>query len=191
MKKILLTILTIITILSINVLAVDIDIGCPAIDRGSSLGVRTMVNKGNPANADGIITNVEIYACSGYTLTNCEVAIFYVVSGNNLTTRDYEYIGNVVGGSKQTFAVNLDVHTGDYIGIYADNYLERDTSGGDGLWYVSGDKIPCTNQAFDLNSAWVVSLYGYSAAEGWSHKWNTQSITKWNTKEFTKWNGLE
>jgi len=109
MKKTLLIIFTIILILSVNVLAVDIDIGCPAINRTASLAGKTMINKGNPANASGIITNVEIYAVSGYTLTNCEVATFYVVSGNNLTTRDYEYIGDVVGGSKQTFEVNLDV----------------------------------------------------------------------------------
>ena len=190
MKKILLIIFTMILLLSVNVLAVDIDIGCPAIDRTSSLAGKTLVNKGNPANASGTITNVDIFATPGYTLTNCEVAIFYVVSGNNLTTRDYEYIGDVVGGSKQTFAVNLDVQAGDYIGIYANNYLRRDTSGGEGVWYANGDKIPCTNLEFSLGANWIMSLYGYSDV-GWAHKWNTQTISKWNTKEFSKWNGLE
>lgn len=194
MKKIILTILIIITILSINVLAVDIDIGCAAIDRGSSLASKTLVNKGNPANADGTITNVEIYAVSGYTLTNCEVATFYCPDPtfypDKLSTRDYEFIGDVVGGSKQTFAVDLTVYAGDYIGIYASLYLERETSGGEGVWYISGDTIPCTNQAFSFNSTWVVSLYGYSAV-GWAHKWNTATISKWNGQVITKWNGLQ
>jgi hypothetical protein len=30
-----------------------------------------------------------------------------------------------------------------------------------------------------------------SGAVGWSHKWNTATISKWNTTTFSKWNGLE
>ena len=30
-----------------------------------------------------------------------------------------------------------------------------------------------------------------AAGVGWSHKWNTKTISKFNTKEFTKWDGLE
>ena len=191
MKKILLTIFTIILILSVNVLAVDIDIGMPAIDRAFYLaGPRTAVNKGNPANATGIITTVEVWAYAD--MTNCEVATFYEETTNKLTTRDYEAIGTVTSGSKQTFTVSLNVQTGDYLGIfYQSGAIERDTSGGDGVWYDSADKIPCTNYEFSLGTVWVGSLYGYSAAEGWPHKWNTQTISKWNTQEFTKWNGLE
>jgi len=29
------------------------------------------------------------------------------------------------------------------------------------------------------------------AVAGWSHKWNTVTISKWNTTTFSKWNGLE
>jgi len=191
MKKILLAILIIIIILSINVLAVDIDIGCPAIDRASYLaGPRTVINKGNPANATGIITTVEIYAYAN--LTDCEVTTFYEGTANRLTTRDYEAIGTVTSGSKQTFMVSLNVQTGDYLGIfYQSGSIERDTSGGVGLWYIDSDQIPCDTYLFTLGATWVASLYGYSAPVGWPHKWNTQSITKWDTKEFTKWNGLE
>ena len=172
-------------------MAVDIDIGMPAIDRASYLtGPKTAVNKGNPANATGIITTVEIYAYAD--LTNCEVATFFEGAANKLYTRDYESIGTVTSGSKQTFAVSLDVQTGDYLGIfYQTGSIERDLSGGDGVWNTGSDQIPCVNYEFALSTTWIASLYGYSAAEGWPHKWNTQSITKWNTKEFTKWNGLE
>jgi len=190
MKKILLIIFTIILILSINVLAVVINIGMPAIDRGASLGSYTLINIGNPANASGKITSVEIWA-SGY-LENCEVATFFVVSGNNLSTRDYEAIGGVHHGSKQTFPVDLDVEVGDYIGVYyTSGSIERDTSGYDGCWYTNTDQIPCTDFTFSTSSGSAISLYGTGATVGWDHKWNTQTISKWNTKEFTKWNGLE
>jgi len=191
MKKILLIILTIILILSVNVLAVDIDIGMPAINRGSTASTYTWVNIGNPANESGTITSIEMWA-SG-TLTNCEVATFYVVSGNNLSTRDHELIGNVTKGSKQTFSVDLDVQTGDYIGAYYTvGAIERDTAGFDGCWMKTGDNIPCSNLLFTNRADEAISLYGTGAtAVGWDHKWNTQTITKWNTKEFTKWSGLE
>jgi len=192
MKKILLIIFTIILILSVNVLAVDIDIGSPAIDRpyyfGNSI---TLVNKNNPADATGKITTVEIWS---YTdLANVEVATFYVVSGNNLSTHDTEYIGNVTKGAKRTFSVDLDVQTGDYLGIYlvAGDYIEKDSTGYPGVWHKAGDQIPCTNTTYSFQTDSTISLYGTGATVGWPHKWNTQAISKWNTKEFTKWNGLE
>ena len=190
MKKILLIILTIILILSVNVLAVDIDIGMPAINRGSSFGVFTIINSGNPANTAGTITNVEIWALGN--LSNCEVATFYG-SGTTYSTRDYETIGTVTSGSKQTFGVDLDVEIGDFIGIYytAGN-VERDTSGFEGCWSKSGDLIPCANETgWNIISGDAISLYGTGGIAGWPHKWNTQTITKWNAQEFTKWNGLE
>ncbi len=195
MKKILLIIFTIILILSVNVLAVDIDIGCPAINRATSLtGVRTAINKGNPANAAGTITTVEVWAYIDMTLA--EVAIFYRPNPGSypdkFTTRDWEAIGTVYGGAKRTFTVDLDVQVGDYIGIkWQSGAIERDTSGGDGVWYESSDKIPCTNYEFNFGDNWAISLYGYSAVVGWDHKWNTKEISKWNTKEIVKWNGLE
>ena len=176
--------------MSINVLAVDIDIGYPAIDRAGSLaGMRTAIMKGNPANATGSITTVEVYAA--VDMTEVEVATFLVIYDNNLSTRDWEAIGTVTAGSKQTFAVNLDVQAGDYIGIkWQSGSIERYTTGGDGVWYAGSDQIPCTNYGFSLGSSWIASLYGYSVVV-WDHKWNTKTISKWNTKEIIKWNGLE
>lgn len=168
----------------------DIEIGMPAIDRGSygSSG-NTRINMGGPANASGTINKVDIW--SRNDLYNCEVAIFYVVEGNDLSTRDTEYIGFVPGDFKQTFDVDLDVEAGDFIGWFATaGDIDRDTSGFDGIWSVSGDQIPCTEVTFNVFAGDAISLYGYSAV-GWDHKWNTQTISKWNTKEFIKWNGIE
>jgi len=169
MKKILLTIFIIIFILSVNVLAVDIDIGYPAIDRESSLtGVRTAIMTGNPANATGTITTVEVWAAIDMTLA--EVATFYRPNPgsypNKLTTRDWEPIGTVTAGSKQTFTVSLDVQVGDYIGIkWQGGSIKRYITGGDGFWHDSSDQIPCTNHEFSFGVNWIASLYGYSAAE--------------------------
>lgn len=143
--------------------SVPIDIGSAATNRSTYVGPgQTLIFKDNTANESGKITSIEIYAVSGYNLTLCEVATFYVVSGTNFTTRSSASLGTVTAGSKQTFSVNLDVQTGDYIGIYfSAGRLEADNTG-NSYWYASGDKIPCTNTAFSDSGAGVKteSLYG-------------------------------
>ena len=159
MKKILLMIVFTFCIFQMLVLAVDIDIGMPAINRGSTASTYTWVNIGNPANESGTITSIEMWAQS--TLSNCEVATFYIVSGNNLSTRDTEFIGSVTGGSKQAFEISLDVQVGDYIGAYyTAGALERDSSGFAGCWMKTGDNIPCSNLLFTLRDGEAISLYG-------------------------------
>ena len=159
MKKILLTVAIVFCIFQIVIAYSAIDIGSPAVNRGLIFNSGyTDVNKSNPANANGKITSVEIWA--NESLTGAEVATFYVVSGNYLSTRDSEYIGNVTAGSKQTFEVNLDVHAGDYLGIYwTGGKMEVDSSG-EGIWDIIGDQIPCTNYEFDLMTNYQMSLYG-------------------------------
>lgn len=172
MKKILLIGFIIFCIFQIVVLAVDIDIGAFAIDRTNTFtGPFTVVNKVNPANATGKITSVEIWANTD--LANCEVATFFVVSGNNLSTRDYEPVDNgngegvVIAGSKQTFVVDLNVTVGDYIGIYySSGQLERTISGGVGAWYSTNDYIPCEDTEFTgTSSTYTLSIYGTGATE--------------------------
>jgi len=141
----------------------SIDIGIVAIDRPSSRGSATFVNKGNPANQNGRITSVKIYAQS--TLANCEVATFYRPDPenypNNLSTRDTHAIGAVPAGSEQSFEVNLEVQKGDYIGIYTSSgNVDVTTSGGKGIWYWNADDIPCTNQLFGTYANEEMSLYG-------------------------------
>ena len=172
-------------------LAIDIYIGAPAINRGTTYGAYTTINN-NSANESGVINSIEIW--SDTDLSNCEVATFYRDGEvNEFSTRDTEFIGAVEDDAKRTFEVSLDVEAGDYIGMYyTAGYMERDNSGCDGMWAKSGDNIPCTNITFTNYATSAISLYGTGTTEvGWPHKWNTQTISKWNTQEFTKWNGLE
>lgn len=192
MKKLILSILIIALIVWVNVWADVINIGVTPINRGSSFAPLTMVNYGGPANGTGAITEVQIWAKT--TLENCEVAIFYIVSGNNLSTRDSEYIGQVIYGDVRTFPVSLTVQAGDMIGMYfTTGALERDTSGGDGVFYTGGDHIPCTDYTFTSLGGNVLSLSGTGETPpvGWPHEWNTKKISKWNGSEIIKWNGLE
>jgi hypothetical protein len=191
MKKILLVVFLAFLIFQMIVMATAIDIGSAATNRTSELTTSTRVITENPANATGKITSVEIYAVSGYNLTLVEVATFYVVSGNFLSTRDWEYIGNVTAGSKQTFVVDLDVTVGDYIGIYfySGGKIEADALSGT-RWSKAGDNIPCTNIDFGSSTTGTISLYGTGESVAVGIKWNTVTISKWNGQVITKLNGM-
>ena len=136
----------------------EIDIGPPAVNGSYETSGFTTVNKANPANQTGTIVSIEVWAFSSFT--NFEVATFYVESGDNLSTRDTEYIGSVTSGSKQTFEVNLNVQAGDYIGCCGTTGSIERSSAGSNIWYLSGDNIPCTNATFSVQSGYDVSLYG-------------------------------
>ena len=129
----------------------------PTVRSAFTYGSYTIVDKNNPAIANGYITTVQIY--SVIQMTSVAVGIFSA-AGDNLTTRDYVTIG-VVPEGLQKFSVNLQVNTGDYIGIYfAGGRLYRDVSIGAGYWYISGNYISCIGQAFTSASPRAISLYG-------------------------------
>lgn len=187
MKKILLIIALVLVMFQMVVLATAIDIGASAIDRSTYNTAKTSVNVVNPADYTGVITNIEIYANAA--MSNVEVATFYVVSGNNLSTRDNETIGSVPAGYS-AYAVSLNVTVGDYIGIYfSAGSIDRSTD--NTMMLLAGDNIPCTNVTFGAPQAGTISLYGTGATLGWPHKWNTITIGKWDTVTFSKWNGLQ
>ncbi len=189
MKKILLIIAIAFCIFQLVVLAIAINIGSPAINRGSytSSGY-TLVDKAVPADGSGTITSVEIYVAGA--MLNAEVATFYIVSGNNLSTRDNETIGSIAEGYSQ-HEVDLEVEEGDYIGIfYTDGYIDRDNFG-IGNWFFGTDKIPCINQPFGVDTDRTISLRGTGETVGWTGPFNAVTVGKWNNIEITKWNDLE
>ena len=201
MKKILIIITIVLFIFQMVVLATTIEIGLPATDRNSYREFPyTIVNVGVTATGTGTITSVEIYALTGNPLADCKVATFFVVSGNNLSTRDWETVDNgngvgvVLGGSKQTFTVDLDVEAGDYIGLSASaGQLERVVSGEPGVWRYGNEQIPCENLTFTLSADRGFSLYGSGATPAAFAlvKFNNVTVTKWNELEILKWNAKE
>lgn len=146
-----------------------ITIGTTPVNRGTSFGVVTLIELSNPAGDSGTINTVEIWASSN--LSNCEVATFFNVSGNNYSTRDSAALGAVTAGSKQTFSgLSITCQTGDYIGIYyTAGSIERDTSGGSGVMWAAGDQIPCTNKAFSASASNIISLYASGTTGGWTN----------------------
>ncbi|MDD5081773.1 MAG: hypothetical protein PHU08_00225 [Dehalococcoidales bacterium] len=146
----------------------SIDVGAAATDRASSTSISTytLISIENPANATGTIDTVEVFAA--VNVSNGEVAIFYVVSGNNLSTRDTHTIGNFSAGSKVTVSgiSDFNVTSGDYIGIHGTaGSIERDSSGS-GYWRYSGDSIPCTDLTHDVSTDRTQSLYATGTEAG-------------------------
>ena len=147
-----------------------IDIGAAAIDRGSYRGIdmATLVGKENPANDTGEITSAEVWFYSAAGTDDVWLGTFSA-SGDVLTCRDSESVGDVAEGSKQTYSgLSISVETGDYLGIHSKGEfiitIERDLSG-DGYWYYEGECIdPTDSQTFSFSSSKTISLYGESAA---------------------------
>jgi len=137
-----------------------IDIGAVAEDRDFGwASTYTTLNLTNPANDTGEITSVEVWA--DVALTGFIAGTFYHVSGDDYKCRDSEAIGNVVSGSKQTFAgLTINVTTGDFIGEFCDaGSIENDHTGA-GTPYVSGEYIDPNDQATYTDYTATMSLFG-------------------------------
>lgn len=141
----------------------DIDIGSPAIDRAfdTTVGLRTEINNFNPANLDGIIDTVEIWAFA--SMTGVRIGTFEKLDGNIFKCRDSVAIGNVASGAKRTFpGLSIEVKAGDYIGIYASTgNIEKDINLGNNWWFIVGEFIDPGDQAtYSLLTNAHCSLYG-------------------------------
>lgn len=142
-----------------------IDIGPDAIDRGTTNPAGyTDVMLDNPANDTGTITKFELWF---YNNAGGVKAGTFSRDVANFTPRDYETIGNVTSGSKQTFTdLDCDVTAGDYIGIYySSGDLEWDNTGYGGDYYKSGDQFDAGEQTYALQSGDAGSVYGEGATE--------------------------
>jgi len=107
-----------------------IDIGGSALNRDNQLTTyKTYFSEYNPADGDGIIDTINLWFRSGLgTPTGVKVGTYYG-SGTSYTLRDSVNIGTLTEGSKQTITgLNLQVRTGDFIGVfYTGGALTRDT----------------------------------------------------------------
>lgn len=139
-----------------------IDIGAGATDRAASTTIdKTQLDLNNPANDTGILDTVELYFATGSDGANIKIGTFYG-SSTSWTSRDYETIGSVSSGSKQTFTgKSIDVQTGDIIGIYGTGgELELTATGGSGMLYKSGDQFGAGTQTYTSLSGRISSMFG-------------------------------
>jgi len=143
-----------------------VDIGDGAIN-GNGFGDAgdTWINKGNPANAAGVITTVKIWA--DINMTGCKVGIFYLTGTNKLKCRSAATIGSVTAGGERTFSgLSLAVEAGDYIGASASTgRIEASYDSYDGTWEKSGDYcVVDAEGTFTFWTGWKYSLYGEGAS---------------------------
>lgn len=141
-----------------------IDIGGGATDRSSSItfGTNTTIDLNNPANDTGTLDTLEIYIKSGYTGVGVKVGTATGSSGT-FNIHDYESLGTVSGGSKQTYTgLNCDVTSGDYIAVWGDSgEIEAVGTGGSGYYYKAGDQFGAGEvSGYTSGSGRIYSLYG-------------------------------
>lgn len=139
----------------------SIDIGSGATDRTSTIASGyTLLDKNNPANADGKITMFEFWFNTN--ASGVKVGTFYHETENILYSRDFEIIGNVASGSVQSFlGLDCDVKTDDHAALYySGGSLERDTTGGLGFFYLSGDFFDGLEHGFITGAGAFLSIYG-------------------------------
>ena len=149
-----------------------IDVGAGAIDRATTLtgSAYTVIGLDNSANATGTIDTVEVWVETGYTITGFRAGLFFLVSGTTYQCRSSTAsLGDVVGGSKQTFTgLSLSVTTGDYIGYYGNiARVSQDTTGFAGILYVAGEYIDVNDStSYATLADDAISLYGTGTEAG-------------------------
>jgi len=147
-----------------------IDVGIDATLQSSNISNYTFVEEQNPANATGTLDHLEVY-CGAAGTGTADFGSFYVVSGANLSTRDTA-LGLAVGAALNTFDAPGDftafnINIGDYIGVSVAGMGQRyKTSTGTGVWIISGDYVPCTNQAFTYLANWRSAIYATGVEAG-------------------------
>ena len=166
-----------------------IDIGPGATDRTTTnIAGSTHINLENPANDTGTLTSFEIWVNTN--CNNVKIGTFVVNGGDptKYTGRDYETVGSVTSGSKQTFSgLDCTVVTGDYLGVwYEDGAIEYDISGKPGIYYKSGDQFGAGEQTYALHVGDSLSIYG-TGTTGWA---NIAKVMGATATDLAKVNGV-
>jgi len=142
----------------------SITVGAAAIARPVNLTFgNTYVETNNPADGTGTITTFEFWA--QVNLANCKAGTFSDDGSDKYTPRDFETIGAVTSGSKQTFSgLDCDVVSGDVAGAYhsAGNF---EATAGSTAYYKAGDQFAAGQQTYASYGRGEFSLY----ATGWAH----------------------
>ena len=136
-----------------------IDIGYGAANGDTAfISGNANIDLTNPANDMGTLDTFELFYNSD--AAGVKVGTFYG-SSTKWTNRDYESIGNVTSGSKQTFSgKNCDVETNDCIGEgRSSGQIEANTTGGSGRLYYTGDPFGSGEKTYTLQADRWVAMY--------------------------------
>ena len=169
-------------------MAIDVGAGAAKYDINQSVDNYTFVDLTNPANAAGTLDTFEVWALEN--LQGFKIGTFSG-SGTSWNDRDYESIGNVTAGSKQTFSgKNCDVAADDRLGCYwTVGSVSCNTGGGSGVGYVAYEKFGGGANTYTIAANLMLALYstGTEAAVGWTHITKVNGIASAN---IAKVNGI-
>ena len=135
-----------------------IDVGPGAVNASSAFNAGyTDIDKGNPANATGLLNSFEIWHYQDGTGVKMGT---FGGSGTSYSLNDFETLGNVTSGSKQTFTgLICSVTLGDFIGWYAaTGSIETGTELTTPLYEYAGDTFHAGSHTYDPYNN-KVSLY--------------------------------
>jgi len=144
-------------------------VGSPAINRAATQGdySATIVDHNVSSPQKGRVKKVQLWTPAA--ANDVSVATIYIVSGNNLSTRDYLFLGSIPAGYSE-WDVDLEIEVGDWIGVAGNpggdhtGFIDIDAPLGN-AWLHSGRHIPCTNLYFDEYS-WTPSIHGDCQSPG-------------------------
>lgn len=128
--------------------------GSDPISRPSALyGPYTILLQESPAAVAGKITAVRMWTHTD--LSGCKVGTFYLVSGTTYKCRDTETIGTVPEGPTAYTGLDIDVESGDLLGVYwASGAAAYTSSGGSGMFWSASDTMTVDNEtAYSENAA--------------------------------------
>lgn len=140
-----------------------IDVGSAVGDfnNWSEINGYTQVEGANTANASGTIDTIEVQTNTATVGNIVKGGILTESPDNYLTPRDTESLGGAVQGYNIFTGLDIDVETGDVIGITETAgksvRLERQTNQGTEKWYASGD-FP--TQSYTNSITQKLALYG-------------------------------
>lgn len=144
--------------------------GPGAVDGDTGIGSKTKIDVTVTADNTGIITSFEMWF--QVNATGVKVGTFFThPSGTDCTVRDFETVGSVASGSKQTFSgLNCDVVLYDNIGHYAANGADAEATTGGTVYYHSGDGFDGSSHTYSSLER-TLSIYGVGTTIiGWAHK---------------------
>ena len=141
---------------------------------GSHYGSNTVITQENSGNDTGTIDHLDL---NGWMGGDMDVATFTNEGGTTFSTN-----GNItvtLAGGAETFNAPGDftafaITSGDYIGAYPVGmcWISYSSTGGSGMWWVSGDNIPASSVNFTATASWDLWIYGTGESgggAGWSH----------------------